>query len=498
MSSPAINPAPPPAPGATASSGAANTGQAQAAQAQDPVAAFEAMLAALFGAKSPAAGETTTPGAKTTIAGKTATDDSKTKGKVAGDDKTAAADGSSSNPNLALLVPIVANLPAAASTATTGQDSAAQPALANTGSVVTATDKTSNPTAANALAQLAGAPGAIDPDAAGPKATPAAQPATALAALAAGSAASDTAATAKVDAALTPKTDAVPAAQPSATTVAVPPVLEAPPVVAAAPAVTAPPALAAEKSAEAAAPVAPKERVQAIKASTRVDSVKTTTAPGGIAALTAKATDALQPVAGGPTKGGLDDEPSAEQPLVEAKPGDTGAASARSDPATSATTTPATLIHAAAIAVRGAPQTVANLAAQIVKKLDGRTSQFDLQLDPAGLGKVDVRIAIGADGRMSAAMSFDTPQAAAELKARAGELHEAMAQAGFDLSGGMSFDVASDRGQGQGNPPQDQSSDAGAAFRGRAFQAALDTTADTPPPQYALRRTARAGVDIRI
>jgi D-serine deaminase-like pyridoxal phosphate-dependent protein len=99
---------------------------------------------------------------------------------------------------------------------------------------------------------------------------------------------------------------------------------------------------------------------------------------------------------------------------------------------------------------------------------------------------------------MSAAMSFDTPQAAAELKSRAGELHQAMEQAGFDLSGGMSFDVASGGG-GQGGQAQNQQDQTGAAFRGKAFQAALDTSADaTPPPQLTLRGASASGVDIRI
>jgi hypothetical protein len=93
-------------------------------------------------------------------------------------------------------------------------------------------------------------------------------------------------------------------------------------------------------------------------------------------------------------------------------------------------------------------------------------------------------------------MSFDTPQAAAELKSRSVELQQAMEQAGFDMSGGMSFDVTSDRGQG--GQAQQQQADNGAVFRGRAFQAALDTTADVPPPQLSLRRSAMAGVDIRI
>ena len=88
-------------------------------------------------------------------------------------------------------------------------------------------------------------------------------------------------------------------------------------------------------------------------------------------------------------------------------------------------------------------------------------------------------------------MSFDTPQAAAELKARSGELQQALEQSGFDLSGGMSFDVAGDRGQG--GQAQNQQPEAGAAFRGRAFQAALDTTADAARPRNSsLRRTALA------
>jgi flagellar hook-length control protein FliK len=151
--------------------------------------------------------------------------------------------------------------------------------------------------------------------------------------------------------------------------------------------------------------------------------------------------------------------------------------------------------------VRGAPQTVANLAAQIAKKLDGRSTRFVVQLDPAGLGRVDVRMEIGASGRMTAAMTFDTPQAAAELRARAAELQRHLEQAGFDMSGGLSFDVAGDRGQGR-QAQQNQDNDSGQAFRGRAFQQALATAgqADQTAASGALnlRRSLLSGVDIRI
>ena len=101
-------------------------------------------------------------------------------------------------------------------------------------------------------------------------------------------------------------------------------------------------------------------------------------------------------------------------------------------------------------------------------------------------------------------MSFDNPQAAAELRSRASELQRALEQAGFTLSGAMSFDVAQDRGQ-QGQPwqhAQQDGGDSGRAFRGHAFQSALDTAGDAASAAVngalRLRRGVSAGVDVRI
>jgi flagellar hook-length control protein FliK len=172
---------------------------------------------------------------------------------------------------------------------------------------------------------------------------------------------------------------------------------------------------------------------------------------------------------------------------------DTAQAAGSSGPAQTAQTHGA---QTATAAVRGAPETVAHLAAQIVKKLDGRSTRFDVALDPVGLGHVNVRVEIGAEGRMSAQLAFDNPQAAAELRARANDLHKALEQAGFDLSGGLSFDVASDQGRQNGRGLQQD--DNGAAFRGRAFQAVLSANdaADAAAPAYS--RRAASGVDVRI
>jgi hypothetical protein len=186
-------------------------------------------------------------------------------------------------------------------------------------------------------------------------------------------------------------------------------------------------------------------------------------------------------------------------PASEAKappPADAGQQQPAFAPATNAAAqaaSPAAMAHAAA--VRGSPQTVASLAAEIAKKLDGRSTRFDVQLDPAGLGKVDVRVEIDAAGKMTAAMNFDSQQSADELKSRAGELQRALEQAGFDLSGGLSFDVAGQGGQNQAQG-QDQSAP---GFRGRAFQAVLDGGADSALATQTYSRSASgSGVDIRI
>ena len=69
--------------------------------------------------------------------------------------------------------------------------------------------------------------------------------------------------------------------------------------------------------------------------------------------------------------------------------------------------------HAPAPAVvRGSPQTVAHLSAEIARRLEAQTTRFQVELEPAGLGKVDVTVEIGAAGVLTAALNCDNVQAA--------------------------------------------------------------------------------------
>lgn len=154
-------------------------------------------------------------------------------------------------------------------------------------------------------------------------------------------------------------------------------------------------------------------------------------------------------------------------------------------------------------AVRGSPETVANLAAQIIQKLDGRSTRFDVELNPIGLGQVNVAVEIAANGKMTAALSFETQHAANELRGRSADLQRALEQAGFDVSGGLSFDVAGDgRSAWTDQQQQQQQQQANGAWRGRAFQAVLGTAGDAADLAAASalnpQRRTRSGVDVKV
>lgn len=144
--------------------------------------------------------------------------------------------------------------------------------------------------------------------------------------------------------------------------------------------------------------------------------------------------------------------------------------------------------------VRGAPETVAKLAAGILDKLEGQATRFDLQLDPHGLGKVEVSVEIGADGKLTAQLGFDNAVGLSELRGRAQELRSALEQAGFNLGeGALSFDFNGERRQQQATDSQsDRTEQAGKAFA-RA-QGALDEELAATPIRYQARR----GLDLLI
>ncbi|MDO1560080.1 flagellar hook-length control protein FliK [Brevundimonas sp. 2R-24] len=142
-------------------------------------------------------------------------------------------------------------------------------------------------------------------------------------------------------------------------------------------------------------------------------------------------------------------------------------------------------VHAAhAVA---AADVLAQVSAQILRRLEGQVSRFQMELHPADLGQVDVKLDIDAEGRLQARLAFDNPAAAAEMRGRVDELRRDLQQAGFQLADDA-FSFA-ERG--------DQDS-RGGRRAAHAFDAGERLTEAAEAPMQRLTFNARSGVDVRI
>lgn len=97
--------------------------------------------------------------------------------------------------------------------------------------------------------------------------------------------------------------------------------------------------------------------------------------------------------------------------------------------------------HAADNAARALPA-AHQVAHEIVRRFDGGATRFELRLDPPELGRVEVRLDVSRDHRVSATIAADSPQAVTELARHARELEQLLSAAGLDLGdNGLSFDL---------------------------------------------------------
>ncbi|GLK47831.1 flagellar hook-length control protein [Brevundimonas intermedia] len=178
-------------------------------------------------------------------------------------------------------------------------------------------------------------------------------------------------------------------------------------------------------------------------------------------------------------------------PLDPTTPVDTPAEVRALDGATTTTQTAASSLSRATI------ETTAHLAAQIARKLEGRSTRFDMVLTPEDLGRVDVSLEIGADGQLAARLAFDNPAAAAELRGRADELRRQLQDAGFQVASDSLDFTQRDTSSGGGfdrEQQQRQSLFAGAA----RLTNQADLSATPPPGAWTNHSQTRDRVDVRV
>jgi flagellar hook-length control protein FliK len=123
----------------------------------------------------------------------------------------------------------------------------------------------------------------------------------------------------------------------------------------------------------------------------------------------------------------------------------------------------------------------------VTKAVQEGVDRITIKLQPPELGRIDVRLEIGVDGRIQAVFAAERPATVEILQRDVRELERALQNAGLSTeSGGLSFGLKQNGGQNAG---------AFAAFR-QDHRAATGAPADDDPqPTW---RSGRAAADGRL
>lgn len=152
--------------------------------------------------------------------------------------------------------------------------------------------------------------------------------------------------------------------------------------------------------------------------------------------------------------------------------------------------------HAAS---RFAPTTTHTLAAQIARKFNDGGRVFDIRLDPPELGRVEVRLELGPDNKVSAVLSAERADTLSELQRNSKDLEKALADAGLELGeDGLSFSLSEDNGAFNGFQDEAHSAPDGFAARNR-FTVEVETDLPAAPladALYGFAVSQRAGVNL--
>lgn len=144
-------------------------------------------------------------------------------------------------------------------------------------------------------------------------------------------------------------------------------------------------------------------------------------------------------------------------------------------------------------AATGAPVPLSGLAVEIAASARSGKSRFEIRLDPADLGRIDVRIDVDRDGRVTSHLTVEKPETLSMLRQDAPQLQRALDDAGFKTGdSGLQFSLR-DQSSGQNNGNETS----------RNAQRLVIADEDTIPAAVAGRTYGRvlgssSGVDIRV
>lgn len=107
---------------------------------------------------------------------------------------------------------------------------------------------------------------------------------------------------------------------------------------------------------------------------------------------------------------------------------------------------------AAAATSYAAPSAAVQVYTRMIERFDGRAQRYEIRLHPEELGRVDVRIEVGADKKVHAVLAAHDSSALSDLMRGHRALETALRQAGVDVAdGGIRFELSGDNGRNQSN-----------------------------------------------
>jgi flagellar hook-length control protein FliK len=146
-----------------------------------------------------------------------------------------------------------------------------------------------------------------------------------------------------------------------------------------------------------------------------------------------------------------------------------------------------------ATAASSAAVPLSGLAVEIASNVKSGKSSFEIRLDPADLGRIDVRVQIDQNGQVTSHLTVEKPETLSMLQQDAPQLQQALNDAGLKTDGGgLQFSLR-DQSSGQ-NGANDNNSNA---------QRLIISDEDAVPAAVAGRSYGRSlgsstGVDIRV
>ena len=164
-------------------------------------------------------------------------------------------------------------------------------------------------------------------------------------------------------------------------------------------------------------------------------------------------------------------------------------------PQPSAAATPAAAAQLTVTAATSTAVPLSGVAMEIAASAKNGNSRFEIRLDPADLGRIDVRIDVDRNGHLTSHLTVEKPETLAMLRQDAPQLQRALDDAGFKTDGsGLQFSLRDQSSSGQN----------GGNENGRDARRLVISEDDTVPAtaiagrSYGRMLGSSSGVDIRV